>query len=81
MVRHGGDAGLAGGLEGQEPGVISTGEVAPGFWIISTSKRSATITMLSCVAIVETRSEVVDCDIVQVQDQDECREHTFEPRS
>ena len=45
------------------------------------SKRSATMTMLSCVAIVETRSEVVDCDIVQVQDQEEGEEHTLEPRS
>ena len=27
------------------------------------------MTMLSCVATVETRSEVVDCDIVQVEDQ------------
>ena len=31
VVRNSGDAGLAGGLEGQEPGVISAGEVASGF--------------------------------------------------
>ena len=55
--------------------------MALGFWIISTSKRSATITMLSCVAIVEMRSEVVDCDIVQVDEQEGNGEHTIEPRS
>ena len=30
-VRNSGDAGLAGGLEGQEPEVMSTGDVASGF--------------------------------------------------
>ena len=47
VVRKSGDAGLAGGLEGQVPGVILAEGVASGFWIISTNKRSATITMLS----------------------------------
>ena len=67
LVQNSGEAGLACGLEGQEPGVRSAGEVDSGFWIISTSRRSATMTMFSCVAIVETRSEVVDCDIAQVK--------------
>ena len=69
VVRKSGDAGLAGGLEGQVPGVIDGEGAASGLWIISTSKRSATITMLSCVAIVETRSEVFGCDIVPVEDR------------
>ena len=64
--RNNGDAGLTGGLEGQEPGVMTTAEFASGFWIMSTNKRSATMTMFSCVAIVETRSEVVDCDMVEM---------------
>ena len=46
---------------------MSAGEVASGFRIMSTSSRRATMTMLSCVAIVETKSEVVECDMGEVQ--------------
>ena len=65
MVRNRGEVGLAGGPGGQEPGVMASGDVSSGFWIMSTKTRSATMTMFSWDAMVETRSEVVEGDMFE----------------
>ena len=66
VVTCNGEAGLEEVLDGAGDGGRTRGESPSGGWIISARMRSAAITTLRCVAMVDMRSEGLECDIIEV---------------